>query len=202
MDIIFPTKSTTLRMNLVSNKIFILLFIAYLGFLSLACTEAQSSFQYDSNGNLTNVAGAVSEPLTASVSPTTQYVSVGADAALSVSVNGARAMSYQWFLNGLAVQGATGSTLFIPSVTTSNLGNYTVVVCDGSDCVTNAVPALLEFNKTWVASGPGDWFNPVNWSPPRGSNGHGGHRHQLGNNQSQCARNNRWRIDLVPRDDQ
>src|ERR1700722_460576 len=95
--------------------------------------EGQTIFQYDSNGNLTNVAATVAESPTINVSPVTQYVNAGADAALSVSTTGNGALSYQWFQNGVPVQGPTDSELFISSVTASNLGNYTVVVCDGSD---------------------------------------------------------------------
>src|SRR5271157_2785527 len=127
--------------------------------------QAQSSFQYDANGNLTNVTAAVSGPLMINEGPSNQYVIPGGNAAFSVNVSGSEPITFQWFYNGVPVQGATNSTLFFPSVTFSNQGSYAVVVCNGSGCVTSAVPALLEVVWTWVGSASDNWYDPTSWYP-------------------------------------
>jgi large repetitive protein len=43
------------------------------------------------------------------------------------------AVTYQWYLNGIAIIGATNPTYNVPAFTTS-LGNYSVKVTDGANC--------------------------------------------------------------------
>ena len=73
-------------------------------------TQAQSTFQYDSNGNLTNVAATVAGPPTITAQPTSQSVYYGQDASLSVDASGPGPLSYQWYNNGVLIAGATNGT--------------------------------------------------------------------------------------------
>jgi Immunoglobulin domain len=147
------------------KSLFIPLGYLVFAFLFLDNASAQSFFQFDARGNLTNVASLSPAPPTIALPPTNQEVYPGQDAAFSVIVGSAGPISYQWYRNGLPISVGTNATLFLPSVTLSSQGSYTVVICNPYGCVTSGVPALLEFNKTWIASGPGDWYDPSNWYP-------------------------------------
>jgi|GEM_PF-2541958 len=71
-------------------------------------------------------------------------ISVGAPFTLTAN---AVATSYQWFLNGVAIPGATGSTYTKASATLEDTGNYTVVASNGGCSSSSA-----SFNLTAGAS--------------------------------------------------
>jgi len=52
-------------------------------------------------------------------------------------------LSYQWYLNGVAVAGATGATLTIAQAQASDAGSYTVVVGNGLGEVTGGPAELV-----------------------------------------------------------
>ncbi len=129
--------------------------------------EGQSQFQYDSTGSVTNVISTgVSSPPDVTGAPEARNAVLGGSATISVAVAGAEVISYQWYLNGAAVENATNGTLYIANAAISNQGSYTVVVCNAYRCATSAVATLGPFTPTWIAQNSGDWFNPANWSPP------------------------------------
>ena len=51
-------------------------------------------------------------------------------------------MGYQWFKDGVAITGATGSSLTINNVQASDIGSYTVVVNNGAGSVTSDAAKL------------------------------------------------------------
>jgi Concanavalin A-like lectin/glucanases superfamily/Immunoglobulin domain/Immunoglobulin I-set domain len=57
---------------------------------------------------------------------------------LSVGAWGSGALSYQWYFNGVAIDGATASTLPLGAIQFTNAGQYSVVVSSGLGSVTNA----------------------------------------------------------------
>ena len=69
-------------------------------------------------------------------SPGSQTVTVGNDAILQVRASGS-SLGYQWYLNGVAIDGATQSTLYLANVQSGNAGTYTVQVSNGSVSVTS-----------------------------------------------------------------
>jgi len=84
----------------------------------------------------------------------------GQSASFSVTVSGTTPLSYQWSFNGSVLPGATNSVLNIPSVDTSNAGDYSVVVTNvaGSAAslpgsLTVADPPTLAVNSS-DSSGP------------------------------------------------
>jgi hypothetical protein len=74
----------------------------------------------------------------------------GRSATLSVGAMGSGELSYQWYLDGVAIDGATGATLNFPSIQFTNGGMYSVVVTSPFGNVTNVAaqvtvsPAGLE----------------------------------------------------------
>jgi M6 family metalloprotease-like protein len=61
-----------------------------------------------------------------------QTVASGATATFSVTASGNTGLTYQWRKDGVAIAGATGSTLSLTNVATTAAGSYDVVVSDGS----------------------------------------------------------------------
>ena len=81
--------------------------------------------------------------------PLSQAISAGQDVTFAVGASGLPAPAYQWMKDGVAIPGATGSSLMLPAAQAEAAGNYSVVVNNSSGSVTS-VPATLT-----VASEPG-----------------------------------------------
>ena len=60
--------------------------------------------------------------------PQSQTVYSGSDVTFTASATGALPLLWQWQFNGVAISGATSSTLMLADVTTNQNGNYTVAV--------------------------------------------------------------------------
>ena len=82
----------------------------------------------------------VSAPLLI-VSPTSQTISLGSPFTLTVTATGT-GVTYQWYLNGAAISGATNASYNIASVAQENGGSYTVVISNSAGSVTSQ-PAQL-----------------------------------------------------------
>lgn len=67
--------------------------------------------------------------------PAGQSIAAGGSGTLSVKATGATA--YQWYFNGAAIAGATGSSLSLSGVTPANAGTYTVVATGASGAATS-----------------------------------------------------------------
>jgi len=79
---------------------------------------------------------------TIGVPPLSQAVAAGQNVSLSTVATGSGTLSYQWTFNGSHLSGATGSTLTLSNVQTSQAGNYTVVVSNSYGSVTSSVATL------------------------------------------------------------
>ena len=75
----------------------------------------------------------------------------GYSATLSVGAIGTGPLGYQWFLNGMAIGGATNPVFSLPSVQFTNGGPYSVVVSSDLGSVTNS--ALLVVNPAGTVMG-------------------------------------------------
>ncbi len=71
-------------------------------------------------------------PRVASVGTRRIIASVGDSAQLTVSATGTGALSYQWRRNGVAIAGATGATLALPTLTRADAGWYVCAVTDAN----------------------------------------------------------------------
>ena len=74
--------------------------------------------------------------------PQSQAVSVGANVQFSVTASGSPEPTLQWFRNGSAISGATGSTLTLAGVLSSDAGDYTVTASNDLGSVTSNKAAL------------------------------------------------------------
>ena len=72
------------------------------------------------------IIGGVTAP-TITTQPVAQSAALGGSATFSVVAAGAAPLAYQWTFNGVAITGATGATLPVPTVQSSLFGSYAVV---------------------------------------------------------------------------
>ncbi len=96
--------------------------------------------------NLTVTGGTIDPPPVITQQPQNTSATVGTPATLSVTATGDN-LSYQWFKNGVLIDGATNSTLYFASVQNSDTGNYTVTVSNPYGSVTSD-PARLTVVST------------------------------------------------------
>ena len=82
--------------------------------------------------------------------PASQTVLVGSNATFTVLATGTAPLSYQWCKNGSNIGGATNTSLILAGVTTSDSGNYTVIVSNPYASVTSSV-AVLTVNEAPIS---------------------------------------------------
>jgi hypothetical protein len=102
--------------------------------------------------------------------PQSQSVPEGSDVTFSVTATGTQPLRYRWRRNGVTLPGATNSSLTLFSVTSSNAGNYSVIVTNiaGSAISSNAVLTVTPANTNTVPVV--NWVRPTNGATfPSGS---------------------------------
>ncbi len=72
--------------------------------------------------------------------PQSQTVNTGANVTFTAAASGSP--TFQWQKGGVAISGATNSTLTLTSVTTTNAGTYTVVATNSAGAVTSSSAVL------------------------------------------------------------
>jgi hypothetical protein len=116
----------------------------------------------------TNSAGATvtiaADPPVITQQPLSQVVKENTNnVVFTVGAIGTAPLSYQWFFNGLAINGATAATYLIPVVATSHAGNYTVQV-------SNPIATTSSANATLtVQTLPSFTVQPVGQTVPYGN---------------------------------
>jgi hypothetical protein len=112
---------------------------------------------------VTNAAGSVLsaqaaltvlQPPVITSQPVDQYLTLGSTATFSVVAAGSAPLSYQWFLNGSRIAGATSGTYTKSNVKTQNLGNYSVQVSDAVGSVLSATAVLAVIQAPTITSQP------------------------------------------------
>jgi len=108
--------------------------------------EPSASVTMDNAKTITLIYAGI-EPLSVSISPTTSKIKIGESVTFTSSVSGGLSpYSYQWYLNGSAVSGATSSTwTFTPTAT-----GYYIVYLN----VTDSVPQTVKSNEASVTVAP------------------------------------------------
>ncbi|MCP5518873.1 MAG: HYR domain-containing protein [Verrucomicrobiales bacterium] len=110
-------------------------------------------------GNLQVTARWVDDSPRITAQPDSLTVAIGAPARFDVVAEGTEPLSYQWFLDGQPIAGATGASLRIERVLPGDLGSYTVEVSNPSGTASSqpAELALLVGDKVdrWAAAAIG-----------------------------------------------
>src|SRR6476620_5329225 len=85
----------------------------------------------------------------------TQALRKGSTATMSVVATGT-GLTYQWQKGGSNIAGATSSTLTLNNITTSDAGNYTVIVSGTSPCspVTSSTSVLVVNQAVAITTQP------------------------------------------------
>ncbi len=84
----------------------------------------------------------VNTPATITQQPVSQVVNPGANVAFTVAATGTQPLTYQWKFNGVAIAGATSSSLTLNNVAAANAGIYTVEVGNVVGMITSAGATL------------------------------------------------------------
>jgi hypothetical protein len=96
--------------------------------------------------------------------PQNQTVSAGSTVQFGVSVTGDAPLAYQWRKGGVAILGATGSSLVISNVQPANAGGYSVSVTNLYGGTTSVVATLTVIQPPHVTTDPVDVFTGENQS--------------------------------------
>jgi len=116
------------------------------GTSSIILTASNSGGSSSSTLTLTVSSTIISPPII-TVQPINQNVNLGFSTALYVTViSSDTTQTYQWYLNGEAIAGATSSSFTIPSATSANEGLYTVIITNNSGSVTSKPAQLTVLN--------------------------------------------------------
>lgn len=107
---------------------------------SYSCMVADSASTYVCKSFTLTVNSAA--PVNITQQPVSWSAVEGTATKVSVAASGSGPISYQWYKNGTAISGATSSSLSISSVTSSNAGNFHVIVKNGISSVTSATATL------------------------------------------------------------
>jgi len=107
---------------------------AYTVLVSSNSGSVTSNAAYLSINSLNTPPSIISQPLT-------QTVAVGSSTSVGVVATGTAPLTFQWYLNGAPVIGATTSTYSIPSFQVANAGGYTVIVSNAyGSIISNLTP--------------------------------------------------------------
>jgi hypothetical protein len=74
--------------------------------------------------------------------PASREIYVGSDVRFEVQTSGSAPLSYQWFVNGNAIRGATSSALLLTNAQVEQRGSYHVVVTNPLGSATSSVATL------------------------------------------------------------
>ncbi|HYD85744.1 MAG TPA: immunoglobulin domain-containing protein, partial [Opitutus sp.] len=106
--------------------------------------------------------GAPASPVTILTQPQSQAQREGTNVSFTVVASGQPSPTYQWYLNGEAIPGATGNTYSITSLERfRHVGAYTVVVSNAFGNVTSDTATLTVTDGASLGTGgaaPSGWF--------------------------------------------
>jgi hypothetical protein len=107
----------------------------------------------DGNGSITIV---VSPIPYINQEPTSQAAIAGSSAQFNIAGSSPVPVSYQWFMNGVAITNGTNSSLQFSAVTPQNAGTYFVVITNAYASVTSSVGILNVNIPAYITSEPQD----------------------------------------------
>jgi len=134
-------------------------FYANGGFTYLPATNyyGSDSFSYTASDGMSNSAPAtvyltVLAPPSISAQPQNEVVATNQNATFSVTAGGTAPLSYQWYLQGSLLNGATNSTLTVSNVANRNAGKYSVIITNIVGSITSTSATLTVISVPAVSS--------------------------------------------------
>jgi uncharacterized delta-60 repeat protein len=122
------------------------------GNYSVIVTEKNAAGNTAASTQTNLVVNASLVPPQITLAPAPKFVTVGASATFSVTVNGYPTPTYQWNFNGSPINGATSSSYSISSAQVTNIGLYSVTLTNSSGSLTSD-----EVPLTVVLADDGEW---------------------------------------------
>lgn len=113
-----------------------------------------------STGSVQITISAPNLPPSISQPPANQIVIAGQPATFNVTASGSAPLNYQWRLNGVNLNGATGNSLIITNTQTVDAGAYTVAITNSLGSVTSAVANLTVNYSLTTSAGAGGSISP------------------------------------------
>jgi len=95
---------------------------------------------------------AVVEPPAVNAQPLSQAISTGGTLTLKVGTTGNPEPTYQWQFDGTPIPGATGSTLTLSNVGTTQAGTYFVVVTSGGMSAVSSTATITVNRGGWLTN--------------------------------------------------
>ncbi len=106
------------------------------------------------------------EPIGITSAPANQFLAIGQSANFNVGVTGTPPYAFQWYRNGLRIEGATNASYTTPPVASLDEGTpFTVVVSNEFNSVTSAPPAVLIFLQPPLLTGQPQSLTVTNGDP-------------------------------------
>lgn len=121
-------------------------------FPSLANPASQCYVLYD-NVSVLNLSAAPTVAPNVTTNPQPASTDPGKSASFSVGASGTAPLTYQWFLNGAPVAGATNSTLVVSNAQPSGAGQYYAQVSNGAGSALSGA-ATLAISSNWTMAAP------------------------------------------------
>jgi len=112
------------------------------------------AFTVTSNLGAGSIVFEVFGPPVIAAQPRSVTTLMGGTATFSVAVNNSPGLGYQWFKDGVAITGATGSSLTIHNALAADIGAYTVAVSNGAGGVTSDAATLSIAATALVSHAP------------------------------------------------
>jgi len=85
---------------------------------------------------------------TITINPSSQTITSGSTVVFKAAASSTTTATYQWYLNGVAITGATSSTLLIPGATSANVGTYNCTFTNSAGSVTTTSAQLTLLTTT------------------------------------------------------
>ncbi|HJQ32413.1 MAG TPA: immunoglobulin domain-containing protein [Pyrinomonadaceae bacterium] len=106
------------------------------------------------DGDKSVTANFIQVPPSISAQPASQTVNAGSNVSFNVAAGGTAPLSYQWYKDGAAVAGATGSTLSLSNVQAGDAGGYAVTVTNGAGSLTSNPATLTVITPPTITTQP------------------------------------------------
>jgi sugar lactone lactonase YvrE len=117
------------------------------------------------NSTIRRIIPGLDEAPTFTAQPASQTINQGSSVTISVGITGTAPLSFQWYLNGAPISGATNPSCVVDEAQPSDAGSYTVTVTNVDGSATSAAAVLT---VSVPAGSPDITVQPVGGPLPSG----------------------------------